>query len=99
MIFKNINFKYYNNKFRVIFLDINEKLENECLGDIFSMIFSLNNRIDIKRLDGFSSKNLVNTANRLVHFGWKKEAILFLNLKSPYLQDFLTAYLANICHF
>ncbi len=88
IIFKNINFKYYNNKFRVIFLDINEKLENECLGDIFSMIFSLNNRIDIKRLDGFSSKNLVNTANRLVHFGWKKEAIPISQSKKSLLARF-----------
>ncbi len=75
IIFKNINFRYYDNKIKFLFLDINDEFDNECLKDTFKKIFSFNNRIKVTLSNNLSSENLIKTADRLVHFGWKKEAI------------------------
>ena len=42
---------------------------------------------------------MVNAANKIVHFGWKKEAIPYLVSKKPYFQGFLKKFLVNICFF
>ena len=70
---KNINFLHYNKVSSNIFLEINDKLQFKCLEEIYKQNFSMNGN-NIKFIN-FSNENMLNTANTLVHFGWKKEAI------------------------
>ena len=42
-------------------------------------------------LDNVSSENLLNTANRLVHYGWKKEAIPITQLEKSLIARFFDA--------
>jgi len=74
-IFKNINFKYYSNISKNISLEIDEGIELKGLNQIFKTIFSKNGDFVLNLNNDLSNENLLNTANKLVHFGWKKEVI------------------------
>ena len=37
--------------------------------------FSNNNKFAVNYVDYASSENILNSSDKLVHFGWKKEAI------------------------
>ena len=75
IIFKNVNFKYYNKISNVIFLEMTQKFYFKGLDKIFKSTFSRNGSFDLNFIDNISNENLLNTANKLVQFGWKKEAI------------------------
>ncbi len=74
IIFKNINLKYFNKINKILFIELNCKLQSRNFKEIYRNIFSFNN-FDVNFLDNLSSNNMLKTANKLVHFGWKKEAI------------------------
>ena len=75
IVFKNINFKYYNRSIKNIFLEINNELQIKSLKNAYTDIFSMTGNHEFKFLENFSSESLIYVANKLVHFGWKKEAI------------------------
>ena len=75
MIFKNINLKYFNEIPRNIFFEFENKSKYECFQNIYEKVFINNKIFKIKFLDSLPSENMLNTANELVHFGWKREAI------------------------
>ena len=75
MIFKNINFKYFNEIPRNIFFEFENKSEYECFQNIYEKVLNNNKFFKIKFMDSLSSESILNTANELVHFGWKREAI------------------------
>ena len=45
---------------------------------------------DIRYLDEPSNESMVNTAGKLVHFGWKKEAIPFTKTKKSIIARFFS---------
>ena len=45
------------------------------LEQVFKKIISSETKIEANFIDSPSKENLLNTAHRLVHFGWDKEAI------------------------
>ena len=75
LIFKNVNLKNYVRFSKVIFLNIKSKQQIEGLNKVFQTIFSKNGVYDLKLIHDMSSENLLNTTNKLVHFGWNKEVI------------------------
>ncbi len=80
---KNINFLHYNKVSSNIFLEINDKLQFKCLKEIYKQNFSMSgNNINFIN---FSKENMLNTANKLVHFGWKEEAIPISKSKKSFL--------------
>ena len=91
MLFRNINLQYYNKNTKVIFFEFNDKSQPESLKEIYKIIFLKNNKIDINFLDNLSNENMINTTYKLVHYGWKKEAIPTTQFKKSLIARFFYA--------
>ena len=87
ILFKNINFVHYNKVSNNIFLEINHKLQFKCLDEIYKKFFSMNGSYNLNFIN-FSDENMLSTANKLVHFGWKKEAIPISMSKKSFISSF-----------
>ena len=74
ILFEYINFEHYKIFSNNIYLEIDHKLQSKCLNEIYKTVFSMNEKYNTKFIN-FSSENMISTAHKLVHFGWKKEAI------------------------
>lgn len=88
IILKNINLINCNKKVKVIFLKINNKFHYECFKDAYSQLFSNNNNFIINFLEDITIEELLNNANRLIHFGWKKEVIPISQSKKSLITRF-----------
>ena len=75
MIIKNINFASYNKKDLTIFFTMSNKSYFKCFKEIYKFFYSNNNNSIIKFKKNISTEDLMNNVYKLVHFGWKKEAI------------------------
>ncbi len=90
IIFNNVNFEHYNKFANTIFLEMNDKQRLKGLDEIFKSVFSMNGSYILNFIENPSSNSLLNTANMLVHFGWKKEAIPVSDLKKSFLARFFS---------
>ena len=88
ILFKNINLGHYKNISKVIFLEIDEDLRLKNLEKIFKLIFSRNNVLNVHFAYDLSINNLSKTADKLVHFGWEKEAIPITQSKKTLIARF-----------
>ena len=75
MILKNVNLKFYNKTLRFVFLEFNSEWQLLNLRKTFKDILLNNDISEVKFLNNVSNDEIINTANTIVHFGWKKEAI------------------------
>ena len=75
IIFKNINLNHYSKISNVIFLQIDPNLRYKCLDKIFKLTLSSNGNNELNFIEDSSDDSMINIAEGLVHFGWKKEAI------------------------
>ena len=73
MIFKNVNFKYYNTLSTIIFLDINKSSQFKNLKEIYRTEFSLNEKFIINILEDKTDDEMFQFMSKLVHYGWKKK--------------------------
>ena len=90
IIFNNVNLKHYNKFANVIFLKMENKTSLKMLNDIFKSIFSIGNSVEFNFIEDLSSNGMLNTVNKLVHFGWKKEAIPISQPKKSLLARFFS---------
>ena len=76
LLINNINLVYFKNNTNTVFLEIDKKSYFRGLEKIFQEILTTDNTFDLRslKIDSFD-QNLIETANKLVHFGWKSEAI------------------------
>ncbi len=74
-LLRNINLKRYNKKQTTILFENNNFLQLPAIKEIFKKDFLNHCNFKVKFLDPTSSENMLNTAYKIVHFGWKKEAI------------------------
>ena len=88
LLFKNINFKYHNKVSKNILLEINNSIQLKSLKEIYVRAFSLNGNSQVNFLNNISRENMLKTANKLVHFGWSKEAIPISSLKKSIIARF-----------
>ena len=88
MIVKNINFSHYNKVSNDVFFEIDTKSQLINLEGIFERIFSMYGNYNLIPVKSLTSENLTNTANNLVNFGWKKEAIPVLQVKKSVFARF-----------
>ena len=86
IFYKNINFQKYNIAFNNIFLEIDHNLKFKCLNEMFKTVFSLDGSNKIVFIN-FSNENMLDTAYKLVHFGWKKEAIPIFKIKKSFIAE------------
>ncbi len=91
ILFKNINFKYYRLISKNIFIEIDQKREFKCFREIYKITFSTNSNFNLKFLEGLASESILNSINKLAHFGWKKEAIPVAQPKKSLLARFFEA--------
>ncbi len=75
ILFYNINFKFYDKISNKIFLEINHETQLKCFKEIFQTLSLENGNPNLRFIENSSSEKMLSTANKLVHFGWKKEAI------------------------
>ena len=84
ILYKNINFLHHIKVSNRIFLEIDDKLQFKCLKELYRKNFLLNENYNINFIN-ISSDSMLNTANKLVHFGWKKEAIPIINSQKSFI--------------
>ena len=72
---KNINLINCYKKVKSVFIKIKCKSHLNCFKDNYSFYFSNNNTFTVKFLEDITTEEFMNNVNKLVHFGWKKEAI------------------------
>ena len=66
-------------------------ITDDSLKGIFKLVFSVNSSSSVIVLKNLSIDSLLNTANKLVHFGWKKEAIPVTQPKKSVIARFFDA--------
>ncbi len=89
VLFKNINFDHYNKLSKNIYLEINDKSHIQTFRNIYESTFSDNSFYNLFFMDSLTGENVLNSAFKLVHFGWKKEAIPISNYKKSLIKRFL----------
>ena len=75
IVFKNINFKNNKKYFNNLFFEVNFQLDFKYFEEIFKKVIIDTKNFKLILLNNLSDKSVVNSANKIVHFGWKKEAI------------------------
>jgi len=88
MLEKNINIGHYKKYSNKLFLEITSELQTESLINIFKSCFSDDSEIEVKILNSFTSGDMLKTANEIVHYGWKKEAIPITQSKKSLIVRF-----------
>ncbi len=91
LIFNNINLRGIGSKQNTIFLEIENMLQFESLKDIFRKVFSANNSLEVNFLNTYSNESMLHTANNLLQYGWRKEAIPVSQVKKSILARFFDA--------
>ena len=84
--FKNINLKKILEKISVIFLEINDQKHLSCFSHMYKKNFSFNNKYEIKIVKKPKIEQIINKADNIVQFGWKKEAIPIIKSKKSFIK-------------
>ena len=84
ILFRNVNFVHFSKISNNIYLELDRKLQSKCLKEIYKTVFSINEKYNTEFIN-FSSENMLDTAHKLVHFGWKKEAIPISKTKKSFI--------------
>ena len=80
ILLKNINFKNFVETSSIIFLELTDKSHYDNMKELYDISFSPKEN-ELKYLENFSTEAAVNNLNKIVQFGWKKEAIPIANVK------------------
>jgi cell division protein FtsA len=88
MLAKNINIGHYTKYCNKLFLEITSELKTGSLLNIFKNSFFEDSKIEVKILNNLTSEDMLKTANEVVHFGWKKEAIPITQSKKSLIVRF-----------
>ncbi len=81
VIFNNINTRNLLKENLNFFLNINDQLIYKCFEKSFWDIFSKKNKIDLKFFEDTKDEEIYKSANHLVQYGWKKEAVPIVHEK------------------
>tara|TARA_E500000178_G_scaffold147937_1_gene147535 strand:+ start:1660 stop:2853 length:1194 start_codon:yes stop_codon:yes gene_type:complete len=72
---RNINFQETRKKVKAIFLEISDPKHLECFQNIYSSCFSHDKKFKVEIFHENKFEEVLKTANQIVDYGWKKEAI------------------------
>ena len=72
---KNLNIYSLLKKNITIFLKFEDKKILSCFEQIFISSFSSKKKYELKMVENFNIESLYESANKLVQYGWKKEAV------------------------
>ena len=88
ILLKNINVVNFLNKKKKIFLKISEKLAMENFKNLFSLSFSNKNNLEIKFIEKITEENVLNNVQKIVQYGWKREAVPIVEEKRSIIARF-----------
>ena len=90
ILYKNLNLQKLIKINTPIFLNINVKNEVylKILKESFNKFFSENGKFEIKNIDQISNEEILSNAHKIVHFGWKKEAVPIVKAKKTLISRF-----------
>ena len=91
----NIDLKSFFKKDVTIFLMINDEIIYNSFKKSFNSCFSKKNYLKIKNLNSIELSDLICSANKLAHFGWKKEAIPVIHENKSKIAKFFDAIFGN----
>ena len=91
ILLKNNNFSYYTKFNKTIFFELEGQYSKQSLKEIYKIAFVNNDIFNLNLVDDLSDKNILDTANRLVHYGWKKEAIPITRIQKSLIARFFNA--------
>ena len=72
---KNINLKKLLQETDVIFLEISDEQHLNCFHQVYEKSFAFKNKYEVKIIKKPEIEQIINKADNIVQFGWKKEAI------------------------
>ena len=82
---KNINLKRLLERTDVIFLEINDQHHYSCFNQAYEKSFSFKNKYEVKMVKRPEIEQIINKADNIVQFGWKKEAIPVTKSKKSFI--------------
>ena len=88
MLVKNINLVSFNKYSKVVFIKINDQSHFKCFKNIYSSVLKKYNKLTVNFSKNISIEDLMNNVNKIVHFGWKKEAVPIIHSKKSLLARF-----------
>ena len=88
---KNINLKKFLEEIDVIFIEINDQNHFSCFNDMYEKSFSSKNKYKIRILKKPETEQIINKANNIAQFGWKKEAIPIPKVSGSYISRMFRA--------
>ena len=91
MILKNVNLNHYKNSTDILFIEIDNYSTETGLIDLFTLAFADDENFNVYIQDNLSKERILKTANKLVHFGWNKEAIPMAQPKKSLIARFFDA--------
>ncbi len=83
--FKNINLKKLLKQTDLIFIEINDQQHFSCFNHAYEKSFAFKNRYEVKIVKKPEIEQIINKADNIVQFGWKKEAIPVTKSKKTFL--------------
>lgn len=75
LLSQNINILNYFSNTKAIILNFEDQSQYEPFKDLYISNFSFNNKVEVKEIEKLPNKDLSQWTGKIVHFGWKKEAI------------------------
>ena len=97
LLIKNINLVYFKNNTNTVFLEIDKKSYFRGLEKIFQKILTINNTFDSRSLKIDHLIKIYRNSHKLVHFGWKSEAIPVTAPRKSMIARFFRQY-SNNCY-
>ena len=92
MLFKNINLDFFIKKKIPLFLKINDEIIAKSFLESFKLFFSEKNKYQLKFLGPQDYSRLYNDALKIVHYGWKKEAVPIIVQKKSIIERFFNLF-------
>ncbi len=88
LIFKNINLVSFLNKEKTLYLMMDDKKNFRSFEESYRLLFSKNQTHKVKFNENIQIKSFYDNVNKLVHFGWKKEAVPVVQTKKSLIERF-----------
>tara|TARA_Y100001958_G_C21234797_1_gene560988 strand:+ start:1083 stop:2279 length:1197 start_codon:yes stop_codon:yes gene_type:complete len=85
VLIKNINLKSFIKNNLDIFLKINDLTNLKCFETSYILAFSNENKLKVNLTENILIEEIYKSANNLVQYGWKKEAVPIVNEKKSFI--------------
>ena len=82
---KNINLNKLLKKNDVIFLEINDQQHLNCFNHVYEKSFAFNDKYQVRIVRKMRDEQIINKADNIVQFGWKREAIPITKSKKSFI--------------